>query len=136
MHCHDKMSVARLSLFPCRYPRAVLCWGLCAQNGRMHFYQAARVPDKTTCEHHLDKIEELNPGAAQKMKAVPRETWAMYATRGNVVWDQVTSNMAESTNHAMGAEVSCTYAPSLFFVAVDMHGHPAPILPCGTVVMT
>lgn len=98
----------------------------------MHFYAAARAPDKATCDYHLKKIEELNPVAAQKMMAVPRDTWAMHGTRGNVVWDQVTSNMSESTNHAMGAEVSCTYAPSVFFAAWTYMGFrlPSHIVKC------
>lgn len=72
----------------------------------MALYEAARAPDKARCDENLDVIKGLNAAAWQKMSAVPRKSWAMYATRGNVVWDQVTSNPSESTNHMMGAEVS------------------------------
>lgn len=57
----------------------------CAQDARMHFFEAARAPDKATCEYHLDQVKRLNATAGQKMANIPRETWAMYATRGNVV---------------------------------------------------
>lgn len=63
----------------------------------MHLYSAAREPDQATCEEHLEKIKALNATAGQKFAGIPRNTWAMYATRPNVVWDQVTSNMSETT---------------------------------------
>jgi len=34
-----------------------------------------------------------------------RNTWANYACRDNTIWDQVTSNMAESVNNMVGHEV-------------------------------
>ncbi|CAN0437583.1 unnamed protein product, partial [Hapterophycus canaliculatus] len=66
---------------------------------RMAFYSAARAPDQAICELYLDKVKALNAVAGQKIAAIPQNTWAMYATRGNVVWDQVTSNISETTNH-------------------------------------
>ena len=83
-----------------------------AKDGRLYFYAAARATDKRTCESYLDKIKKLNPVAGKKMADAPRHEWAIYATRGNVVWDQVTSNMSESTNNLMGAEVSSTRLPT------------------------
>ena len=80
----------------------------------MYFYQAARAPDKCTGECNLDKIKELNPADYAKLAGVPRDKWAMYATRGNVVWDQVNSNTAESLNSAMGMEVSSRMRSRLF----------------------
>lgn len=72
----------------------------------MLFYEAARAPDKATCEENLNKIKDLNPVAGKKISDAPRHEWAMYATRGNTVGDQVTSNISESTNAMMGADVS------------------------------
>lgn len=72
----------------------------------MEFYSAARAPDQATCEFHLNKVKALNAVAGQKIAEIPRHTWAMYATRGNVVWDQVTSNISETTNHMITADVS------------------------------
>lgn len=97
----------------------------------MYFYQAAKAPDKATCEFYLEKIKVLNPAAGKSIAEAPREKWAMYATRGNVVWDDVTSNASESTNSAMGAEVSRSCSSGLFCVAwTYMVGLPAPIPPC------
>ena len=77
-----------------------------AQKGRVAFYSAARAPDQATCEFYLNKFTALNAVAGQKIADIPRHTWAMYATRGNVVWDQVTSNISETTNHMITADVS------------------------------
>lgn len=96
----------------------------------MHFYQAARAPDKATCENHLNKIKDLNSAAYDKLVAAPRDKWAMYATRGNAVWDQVNSNMAESLNSAMGSEVNIRMRVRLFlsdvFRVVAAQGASAP----------
>ena len=65
-----------------------------------------KAPDQATCEFYLNKFTALNAVAGQKIADIPRHTWAMCATRGNVVWDQVTSNISETTNHMITAYVS------------------------------
>lgn len=67
--------------------------------------------------------QETQPTVAgKKMADAPRQEWAMYATRGNIVWDQVTSNMSESTNNLMGAEMSSTRLPTrLHFLYFGFH---------------
>ena len=67
----------------------------------MHLYSATRALD-----YHLENIKGLDAVAGQKLADIPRNTWAMSATRGNTVWNQVTSYMSESTNSYIGAEVS------------------------------
>lgn len=71
----------------------------------MSFYEAARAPDKASCEAHIEEIAKLNAAAGRFIRNAARHEWAMYATRGNVVLDQVTSNMSESVNSMMGEEV-------------------------------
>eukprot|EP00903_Cladosiphon_okamuranus_P006800 g6628.t1 len=71
-------------------------------DGRMFFYEAARAPDKASCEAYIDKIAALNDKAGKNIREARRDDWAMYATRGNVVQDQVTSNMSESANNMIG----------------------------------
>jgi len=68
-------------------------------------YQMARKPTKAAFEYHMGEVEKLNPGAAQKLRSIPHNTWANYACRDNTIWDQVTSNMAESVNNMVGHEV-------------------------------
>ncbi|CAB1114452.1 unnamed protein product [Ectocarpus sp. CCAP 1310/34] len=67
-------------------------------------YEAARATDKATCEANIDKIAALNPAAGEYIRLQPRHEWAMYATRGNVVQDQVTSNMSETANNMIGPD--------------------------------
>jgi len=92
------------------------------QDGRMFFYEAARAPDKASCEAHIEEIAKLNAAAGRFIRNAARHEWAMYATRGNVVLDQVTSNMSESVNSMMGEEVRlfrhlrCTFSLSFCFV--------------------
>ena len=72
----------------------------------MSLYSAARAPDQAACEFYLNKVTGLNAVAGQKIADIPHHTWAMYATQGNAVWDQVTSNISETTNHMITADVS------------------------------
>ena len=76
------------------------------QDGRHFFYQAARAVNKASCEFWVNKIKGLNAAAGQKLADTPHNTWVMYASRGNCVWDQVTSNISETTNSMIGAEAS------------------------------
>lgn len=71
----------------------------------MYFYEAARATDKASCEMYIDKISDLNSSAGKYIREAPRHEWAIYATRGNLVQDQITSNMSESANSMMGQEV-------------------------------
>lgn len=87
--------------------------------GRVAMYEAAKAPHKAGCEQQLQKIKELNKVAGDKIASIPRDTWAMYATRDNKVWDQTTSNMSESTNHAIGEQVR---AICLLALVVCCHG--------------
>lgn len=86
----------------------------------MYFYEAARAPDKTSCEAYIDKIAGLNSAAGKYIREAPRHDWAMYATRGNVVQDQVTSNVSETANSMMGSEVRllCRARPTIFLFSL------------------
>eukprot|EP00903_Cladosiphon_okamuranus_P006044 g5961.t1 len=79
--------------------------GTVEPDGRMFFYEAARAPDKASCEAFIDKIAALNDNAGKYIREARRDDWAMYGTRGNVVQDQVTSNMSESGNNMIGNKV-------------------------------
>lgn len=76
-----------------------------AQQGRYHVYQAAKAPTKATFDHHMKAVSKLNPKAADKLNETPHDTWANYACRDNVIWDQTTSNISESVNAMIGKEV-------------------------------
>lgn len=86
----------------------------------MHYFEAARAPDKTTCENNIEKIAALNPVASEYIRDQPRHDWAMYATAGNVVQDQVTSNMSETANSIMGAEVRLLRLIRPYFLFVTL----------------
>ena len=93
----------------------------------MHLYSAARAPDTATCDYHLEKIKGLDAVAGQELADIPRNTWAMSATRGNTVWNQVTSYMSESTNNYVGAEVSSSMCLRPFVgVAAIVYRLPVP----------
>ena len=68
-------------------------------------YQMARKPTKAAFEYHMGEVEKLNAGAAEKLRSIPPNTWANYACRDNTIWNQVTSNMAESVNNMVGPVV-------------------------------
>lgn len=43
-------------------------------------------------------LNDVAPEAHDKLQAIPHELWAYYASRGNVCWDQLTTNPAETGN--------------------------------------
>ncbi|CAB1098767.1 unnamed protein product [Ectocarpus sp. CCAP 1310/34] len=84
-------------------------------------YEAARATDKATCEVNIDKIAALDPAAGKYIRLQTRHEWAMYATRGNVVQDQVTSNMSETANNMMGPDTR-SKAPLDFLMDTAFQG--------------
>ena len=98
-------------------------------------YQAAQAATKALFDHHMNEVEKLNPKAFIELNKREHNTWANYACRKNVIWEQSTSNMAESTNALVGEEVQmavvcllgileavttpCTLDRRLFYVDTD-----------------
>jgi len=80
-------------------------------------YRAAKAATEGLFKHHMNEVKKLNDTAYNKLVATPHNTWANYACRKNVIWDQTTSNTAESTNHMIGEEVRC--AGVLGYVLLD-----------------
>lgn len=99
------------------------------QGGRHHVYQGAKAPTEATFLYHVGEVNKLNPAAAEKLLSIPHNTWANYACRDNVIWDQVTSNMSESVNNMIGHEV---YMPFLHYT---QGGIFAPCIVCDAVVL-
>lgn len=52
------------------------------------------------------EVQKINEKAYDKLVGTPPDSWANYACRKNTIWDQTTSNMAESLNNMIGAEVT------------------------------
>lgn len=54
----------------------------------------------------MEEWKKINGKAYDKLVGTPHQSWANYAGRDNVIWDQTTSNMGESLNNMIGAEVN------------------------------
>eukprot|EP00904_Undaria_pinnatifida_P008857 jgi/Undpi1/5100/HiC_scaffold_19.g08452.m1 len=78
--------------------------GVIGHQGRYHVYQAAKAATHDTFKLHMQQVRNLNEKAHERLNKTPHGTWANYACRKNVIWDQTTSNMAESVNNVIGAE--------------------------------
>ncbi|CAB1096279.1 unnamed protein product [Ectocarpus sp. CCAP 1310/34] len=52
----------------------------------------------------MNEVQNLNPAAFKKLNDTPHNTWANYACKNNVIWDQTTSNFSESLNKLIGEE--------------------------------
>lgn len=76
-----------------------------SQSGRYFVYQAAKAATSSAFEHYMQRVKGLNENAYTRLHAIPHSTWANYACRPNAIWDQTTSNMAESVNNMIGAKV-------------------------------
>lgn len=70
--------------------------------GSINIYSAARQPTQAGFEHHMGLLSATAPKAHAKLDEIPPETWAHYASRKNVCFDQVTSNPAETVNSMLG----------------------------------
>lgn len=68
-------------------------------------YKAAKAATKALFDHHMNEVKNLNPAAFKKLNDTPHNTWANYACKNNVIWDQTTSNFSESLNKLIGEEV-------------------------------
>lgn len=77
-----------------------------SQTNFEHIFNAARAPSKNACDYYLNKVKANNPPAYEKWMEVDPKLWAYYTRRNNRVWDQVTTNMAETSNNMIGAAVS------------------------------
>lgn len=84
-------------------------------------YQAAKAATEGLFNHHMNAVKNLNVAAYDKLMATPHNTWANYACRKNVIWDQTTSNMAESVNNMIGTEVR--FGCVLYHVLHDFARH-------------
>ena len=78
----------------------------CHQKNFEHVFNAAKAPLEATCNYFLDKVKVNQPDGYQKLMQIDVKLWAYYARRNNRVWDQVTTNMVETSNNMIGAAVS------------------------------
>ena len=86
-----------------------LPWVFCfffSQSGRYHVYQAAKAATKADFKKHVREVKKINEKAYDKLVGTPHCSWANYAGRRNAIWDQTTSNTAESLNNMIGAQVN------------------------------
>ena len=68
-------------------------------------YDASKAPTQSTFLYYMDKLNEVKQASWRELNAKPHTLWANYADRGNMTWNQSTSNMSESVNNMIGAEV-------------------------------
>lgn len=69
-------------------------------------YLAAKAPTEKLFEALLQPLKRDIPKAYDQLMTIPRELWTHHKTNADhVVFDQVTSNLAESTINMIGKEV-------------------------------
>lgn len=71
-------------------------------------FEAARAPKRSICDKILEKrVKPYKRQAFDQLVARDAASWTHHASaQHTVILDQVTSNVAESTMHMVGAEVS------------------------------
>lgn len=74
-----------------------------------HVFDAARAPSSASFHYHMDRLKEFKPDSYAALMKHPHASWANYACRRNITWDQVTTNTmtsGESADDVIGKEVS------------------------------
>ena len=68
-------------------------------------YEASKAPTKSLFCASMDKLKANKEASWKGLNDTPHELWANYADRGNMTWNQSTSNISETVNSMIGAEV-------------------------------
>ena len=68
-------------------------------------YDMSKAPTKRVFDRSMNKLKDIKPASAEALDKKPHQLWTNYADRGNMTWDQSTTNVAESTNSMLGAQV-------------------------------
>ena len=68
-------------------------------------YEASKAPTESAFNICMDKLKATKEASWKGLNAKPHRLWANYADRGNKTWNQSTSNMSETINNMIGAEV-------------------------------
>lgn len=96
--------------------------------GKTLCYEMSKAPTEGIFNKYMADLKEIKPVTAEALNKKPHKLWANYADRGNMTWNQSTSNFSESTNSMLGAEVWITTAQ--YAGACGMIDHTAT-LSCG-----
>ena len=70
----------------------------------------SKAPTEGIFNKYMANLKEIKPVSAEALNKNPHNLLANYADRGNMTWNQSTSNFLESTNSMLGAEVWITTA--------------------------
>lgn len=82
---------------------------LTIQEYTKHVFDAAKAPSAASFHYHMDRLKDFKPANYAALMKHPHASWANYACRRNVTWEQVTTNMVtseESVNDVIEKEVS------------------------------
>ena len=71
----------------------------------MLVYEASKAPTKSFFLASMDKLKANKEASWKGLNDTPHKLWANYADRRNMTWNQSTSNMSETVNSMIGAEV-------------------------------
>ena len=70
----------------------------------------SKAPTEGIFNKYMADLKEIKPVSDEALNKKPHNLWANYADRGNMTWNQSTSNFSESTNSMLGVEVWITTA--------------------------
>ena len=68
-------------------------------------YEASKAPTDNLFRASMDKLKANKETSWKALNDKPHKLWANYADRGNMTWNQSTSNMSETVNNMIGTEV-------------------------------
>ena len=77
-------------------------------------YEASKAPTESLFRASMDKLKANKEASWKGLNDTPHKLWANYADRRNMRWNQSTSNMSETVNSMIGAEVRSLLACSSF----------------------
>ena len=68
-------------------------------------YEASKAPTESLFCPSMNKLKANKEASWKGLNDTPHKLWANYADRGDMTWNQSTSNMSETVISMIGAEV-------------------------------
>ena len=68
-------------------------------------YEASKALAESRFRASMDKLKANKEASWKGLDDTPHKLWANYADRRNMTWNQSTSNLSETVNSMIGAEV-------------------------------
>ena len=68
-------------------------------------YEASKALTESLFRASMVKLKANKEASWTGLNDSPRKLWASYADRGNMTWNQYTSNMSETVNSMIGVKV-------------------------------